>query len=81
MREKKCGIDTEVCEQTFSWLSKYEKMTRKMNRGHCVFFMIYVQHLRNLTEEEKLRNMQQYPNFVRLFHTSTPLRSEELSKK
>ena len=49
-------IDTEVCEQTFSWLSKYAKMTRKMNRGHFVFFIIYVQHLHNLREEEKLRN-------------------------
>ena len=49
-------IDTEVCEQTFSWLSKYAKMTRRMNRGHFVFFIIYVQHLHNLREEEKLRN-------------------------
>ena len=27
-----------------------------MNRGHFVFFIIYVQHLHNLREEEKLRN-------------------------
>ena len=25
--------------------------------------------------------VRQYPNFVRLFHTSTPLRSVELSKE
>ena len=49
-------IETEVCEQTFSWLSKYAKMTRKMKRGHFVFSIIYVQHLHNLREEEKLRN-------------------------
>ena len=33
-------IDIEVCEQTFSWLSKYAKTTRKINRGHFVFFII-----------------------------------------
>ena len=49
-------IGTEVCEHTFSWLSKYAKMKRKMNRGHSVFFIIYVQHLHNLREEKKLRN-------------------------
>ena len=27
-----------------------------MNRGHFVFFIIYVHHLYNLREEEKLRN-------------------------
>ena len=46
-------IDTEVCEQTFPWRSKY---ATKMNRGDFVFFMIYVQHLHNLREEEELRN-------------------------
>ena len=29
-------------------------MTRKINRGHFLFFIIYVQHLHNLREEEKL---------------------------
>ena len=47
---------TQVCEQSFSWLSKYAEMTRKMNRGHFIFFVIYVQHLHNLREEEKLWN-------------------------
>ena len=27
-----------------------------MNRGHFVFFIIYVQHLHDPREEEKLRN-------------------------
>ena len=49
-------VDTEVCEQTFAWLSKYAKMTRKMNREHFVFFIMYLQHLHNLREEQKLKN-------------------------
>ena len=53
----KCGIVWQSQDNvTLFLLSKYAKMTRKMNRGHFVFFMIYVQHLHNLREEEKLRN-------------------------
>ena len=33
-------------------------MTRKMNRGHFAYFIIYVQNLLNLREEEKLRNSE-----------------------
>jgi hypothetical protein len=28
------GIDTEVCEQSFSWLSRYARITRHMNTCH-----------------------------------------------
>ena len=31
-------VDTEVCEQCFSWLSKYSKMTRRMSRNTFIFF-------------------------------------------
>ena len=57
-RELSIGYNFELVESGLlrSWLSKYAKMKRKMNRGHFVFFIIYVQHLLNLREEEKLRN-------------------------
>jgi len=36
-----CGqVDTEICEQTFSWLSRYARITRHMNKLH-VHFMFY----------------------------------------
>ena len=27
-------VDTQICEQTFSWLSRYAKITRKTNQEH-----------------------------------------------
>ena len=30
-------VNSEICEQTFSWLSKYARMTRHMNREHFIF--------------------------------------------
>ena len=38
-------VDTEICEQTFSWLSKYSKMTRYMNKSHYLFFVLYIRDL------------------------------------
>jgi len=49
-------VDTEVCEQTFSWLSRYSRMTRSMNRSHFMFFVLYVSDLHKQREEHKLRN-------------------------
>ena len=40
-------VDTEACEQIFSWLSRYGKMTRKMNRHTYMFFIIYLCDLHN----------------------------------
>ena len=34
-------VNTEVCEQTFSWLSQYAKITRHMNREHFLFYILY----------------------------------------
>lgn len=47
-------VDTEVCEQTFSWLSRYGKMTKRMNRSRFFFFLLYMCDLHNLREEKKL---------------------------
>jgi len=30
-------VDTEICEQTFSWLSRYGRITRYMNKQHHLF--------------------------------------------
>ena len=52
--EKKCAlytgkygtfslqVDTEVCEQTFSWLSQFRKISRHMNQHR---FMLYIVNL------------------------------------
>lgn len=48
-------VDTEVCEQVFSWLSRYGKMTRRMNRHTFMFFLLYIIDLHNARELEKLK--------------------------
>ena len=35
-------MNTEVCEQLFSWLSKFSAITKHMNRWRFLFLMIYV---------------------------------------
>ena len=40
-------VDTEICEQTFSWLSRYARITRHMNKPHFLFFLLYVCELHN----------------------------------
>ena len=40
-------VDTEVCEQTFSWLSRFSRITRHMNRQHFLFYILYICDLRN----------------------------------
>ena len=47
-------VDTEVCEQCFSWLSRYARITRRMNRTNFVFFMLYLCDLHNQREQEIL---------------------------
>ena len=45
-------VDTEVCEQVFSWLSRYSRMTQKMSQHK---FMLYICDLHNIWEEQKLQ--------------------------
>lgn len=49
-------VNTEVCEQTFSWLSRYRHIARHMNRTNFMFFVLYICDLHNLREIEKLKN-------------------------
>ena len=35
-------VDTQICEQTFSWLSRYSKTTRKMKQEGFLFFVLYI---------------------------------------
>ena len=43
-------VDTEICEQCFSWLSRYVTMTR-MSRTTFVFLLLYLCDLHNEREE------------------------------
>ena len=52
----KYQVDTEICEQVFSWLSKYSRMTKHMNRTTFIFFILYVCDLHNIREEGKLKH-------------------------
>ena len=47
-------VDKEVCEQVFSWLSKYKRITQKMNQHTFMFFMLYLWDLHNICEKQKL---------------------------
>ena len=48
-------VDTEVCEQCFSWLSRYARITRRKQRSTFLFFTLYMCYMHNLREESKLR--------------------------
>ena len=48
-------VDTEVCEQHFSWLSRYARMTRRMSRNIFMFFILHIVDMHNRREECKLR--------------------------
>ena len=41
------GIDTERCEQTFSWLARYKHTARYMRPGHFLFFMLVLCDMKN----------------------------------
>ena len=47
-------VDTEACEQCFSWLSHYGRITRRMQRS-TFFFLLYMCDIHNEREEGKLR--------------------------
>ncbi|XP_078667555.1 uncharacterized protein LOC144909414 [Branchiostoma floridae x Branchiostoma belcheri] len=49
-------VNTEVCEQVFSWLSRYKRMTKHMNKERFMFFLLYIAHLHNM-REVKLRSL------------------------
>uniref|UniRef100_A0A7M5UMV9 Uncharacterized protein n=1 Tax=Clytia hemisphaerica TaxID=252671 RepID=A0A7M5UMV9_9CNID len=40
-------VNTEICEQLFSWFSKYKHMTKHMNRERYTFMVLYLMHLHN----------------------------------
>ena len=41
-------VNTEACEQLFSWLSKFAIMTKQMNRWRFLFIMLYVLDQHNM---------------------------------
>ena len=41
------NINTEVCEQLFSWLPRYSSVTKHMNRWRFLFLMLYLLDCRN----------------------------------
>ena len=46
-------VDTEICEQTFSWLSRYSRMTRHMNKSHFLFYILYICDLHDMQHNTK----------------------------
>ena len=45
-----------MCEQVFSWLSCYSRMTQKMSQHVFMFFLLYLCDLHNTHEEQKLQH-------------------------
>lgn len=48
------NVDTEVCKQVFSWLSRYSHITQKMSQHTFLFFILYLCDLHNRREVQKL---------------------------
>lgn len=40
-------VDTEICEQIFSWMSRYARITQHMNRTHFLFYLLYLSDAHN----------------------------------
>ena len=49
------GVDTEACEQLFSWLSSYRFIVKHMNRHRFLFFIWFLLWQRNLQTEKRLK--------------------------
>merc|ERR1711954_279886 len=49
---KKCphlkGVNTEVCEQLFNVINKFNKNCKKMNEAHFFLFFLFIFDLHNL---------------------------------
>lgn len=52
-------VNTEVCEQLFSWLSKFSPITKHMNRWRFLFLMLYVLDNHNDDIQSK-KNINKY---------------------
>ena len=35
-------VDTEICEQLFSWMSRYYRITQHMNWAHFLFYLLFL---------------------------------------
>ena len=49
-------VDTEICEQTFGWLTKYRKRTRHMNQHRFFFYTLNPCDLKSQKIEEALNS-------------------------
>lgn len=51
------GVDTEICEQTFAWFSKYGKITRHMNQHRFLFYILNLCDLKNKRTEKRKQKL------------------------
>ena len=72
------GVNTPVCEQTFSWMNKYTNC-RNMNEARFFWFFLYLIELRNLDKENKVALKNCSNNLMMLIFSSASLvgRSKE----
>ena len=40
-------VDTEIAKQIFSWLSRYARISKHMNKAHFLFYILYLCDLHN----------------------------------
>ena len=48
-------INTQICEQTFSWFSQFKRVTRHMNADNFVVFVLCMCHFHNKKMIHKLQ--------------------------
>ena len=47
-------INTQICEQTFSWFSQFKRVTRHMNGDNFMVFVLCMCHFHNKKQMQKL---------------------------
>ncbi|XP_066922845.1 uncharacterized protein [Clytia hemisphaerica] len=52
-------VNTESCEQLFSWFSSFKHMTKHMKRETFIFLTLYLMESQNQLTEEKLRKRKE----------------------
>ena len=57
------GVNTEVCEQLFSWLSKFSHISKHMNRWRFLFLILYVLDCHNEDVEGTSKNKPTFNNY------------------
>ena len=48
------GVNSQICEQTFSWFSQFQRITRHMNADNFLVFVLCMCHFHNKRQMNKM---------------------------